>query len=185
VSLDDTIPLCWGVPSCITQFITQVTSFSPFFRPSSYLYTRTHERNYTFVIIVLCMMELLWILYMFFWVFPRRQFVVCWRFGTMCQFHLQRLEVDCHSLLQASEDGTDTWFRNVGKLQIDTREVPKRTYTIFKSRRKLEILWIHLFSTSLIRNGRIKWNMYVIVHVRIYHACIGTLVLAVCNGNVG
>jgi len=27
--------------------------------------------------------------------------------------------------------------------------------------------------------------MYVIVHVRIYHACSGTLVLAVCNGNVG
>jgi hypothetical protein len=32
---------------------------------------------------------------MFFWVFLRRQYVVCRRFGTMCQFHLQRLEVDC------------------------------------------------------------------------------------------
>jgi hypothetical protein len=31
---------------------------------------------------------------MFFWVFPRRKFVVCRRFGTMCQFHLQRLEVE-------------------------------------------------------------------------------------------
>ena len=30
---------------------------------------------------------------MFFWVFPRRQYVICRRFGTMCQFHLQRLEV--------------------------------------------------------------------------------------------
>jgi hypothetical protein len=32
-----------------------------------------------------------WILYVFFWVFPRRQIVICWRFGTFCQFHLQSL----------------------------------------------------------------------------------------------
>jgi len=37
----------------------------------------------------------IWILYMFFWVFPRRQYVTCRCFGTMYQFHLQRLEVDC------------------------------------------------------------------------------------------
>ena len=37
----------------------------------------------------------IWILYMFFWVFPRRQYVICRRFGTMYQFHVQRLEVDC------------------------------------------------------------------------------------------
>jgi hypothetical protein len=49
------------------------------------------------------------------------------------------LSLTSHSLLQAFEDGTDTWFRNVGKLQIDAGEIPKRTYTIFKSRRKLEI----------------------------------------------
>ena len=65
---------------------------------------------------------------MFFWVFPRRQYVICRRFGTMYQFHLQRLEVD--SLLPAFEDGTDTWFRNVGILHIDAGEIPKRTYTI-------------------------------------------------------
>ena len=34
------------------------------------------------------------ILYVFFWVFPRRQIVVDRRFGTLCQFHLQRLDVD-------------------------------------------------------------------------------------------
>jgi len=43
------------------------------------------------------------------------------------------------SLLPAFEDGTDTWFRNVGILPTDAGEIPKRTYTIFKSRRKLEI----------------------------------------------
>ena len=32
--------------------------------------------------------------YIFFWVFPRRQIVVGRRFGTLCQFHLQRLDVD-------------------------------------------------------------------------------------------
>jgi len=54
---------------------------------------------------------------MFFWVFSRRQYVICRRFGTMYQFHIQ------------VEDGTDTWFRNVGKLPIDAGEIPKRTYT--------------------------------------------------------
>ena len=33
------------------------------------------------------------------------------------------------SLLPALEDGTDTWFRNVGILHIDAGETPKRTYT--------------------------------------------------------
>jgi len=28
------------------------------------------------------------------WVFPRRQIVVGRRFGTLCQFHLQRLDVE-------------------------------------------------------------------------------------------
>jgi len=32
---------------------------------------------------------------MFFWVFPRRQIVVGRRFGTLYQFHLQRLGVEC------------------------------------------------------------------------------------------
>jgi len=31
---------------------------------------------------------------MFFWVSPRRQILVCRRFGTLCQFQLQRLDVD-------------------------------------------------------------------------------------------
>ena len=33
--------------------------------------------------------------YIFFWVFPRRQIVVGRRFGTLYQFHLQRLGVQC------------------------------------------------------------------------------------------
>jgi hypothetical protein len=36
-----------------------------------------------------------YLLYMFFWVFPRRRIVVGRRFGTLCQFHLPRLDVDC------------------------------------------------------------------------------------------
>jgi len=35
------------------------------------------------------------LLYIFFWVFPRRQIVVGRRFGTLYQFHLQRLGVEC------------------------------------------------------------------------------------------
>jgi len=68
----------------------------------------------------------------------RRQYVICRRLETMYQFHLRRLEV-VYRLLPAFEDGTDTWFRNVGKLHTDAGEIRKRTYTIFKSRRKLEI----------------------------------------------
>jgi hypothetical protein len=30
----------------------------------------------------------------------------------------------------AFEDGTDTWFRNVGTVHIDAGEIPKRTFTI-------------------------------------------------------
>ena len=67
---------------------------------------------------------------MFFWVFPRRQFVVGRCFGNLYRFNLQRLVVDC--LLPAFEDGTDTGFRNVGQLQIDAGEIPKRTFSIFK-----------------------------------------------------
>jgi len=37
----------------------------------------------------------IWILKMFFWVFPRRHIVVDRRFGTLYRFHLQRLVVDC------------------------------------------------------------------------------------------
>jgi len=65
---------------------------------------------------------------MFFWVFPLRRIVVGRRFGTLYQFHLQRLDVD--SLQPAFEDGTDTRFRNVGQLQFDAGEIPKKTYTI-------------------------------------------------------
>jgi len=35
------------------------------------------------------------VLYIFFWVFPWRQIVVGRRFGTLYQFHLQRLGVQC------------------------------------------------------------------------------------------
>ena len=34
------------------------------------------------------------ILYVFFWVFPRRPTVICRRFGTLYQFHLQGLDVE-------------------------------------------------------------------------------------------
>jgi len=35
-----------------------------------------------------------------------------------------------YSLHPAFEDGTDTGFRNVGQLQFDTGEIPRRKYTI-------------------------------------------------------
>ena len=106
--------------------------------------------------------------YVFFWVFPRRPIVVCRRFGTLYQFHLQGLDVEYilhptledqglgveytlhptledggldveYTLHPTLEDGTDRGFRNVGKQQSDAGEIPKRIHTIFKTRRKFEI----------------------------------------------
>ena len=57
-----------------------------------------------------------WILFVFFWVFPRRPIVVC------------RL----HTLHPALEDGTDRGFRNVGKPQSYAGEIPKRIHTKYK-----------------------------------------------------
>ena len=76
------------------------------------------------------------------WVFPRRPIVVYRRLGTLCQFHLQGLDVKyevLHTLHPALEDGTDRGFRNVGKPQSDAGEIPKRIHTRFKTRRKFEI----------------------------------------------
>jgi hypothetical protein len=58
------------------------------------------------------------LLYVFFWVFPRRPILVCRRFGTLYQFQLQGME-----------DGTDRGFRNVDKPQSDAGEIPKRIHT--------------------------------------------------------
>ena len=45
----------------------------------------------------------------------------------------------CLGLLPVLEDGIDRGFRNVGRTQTDAGDVPKRTHTIFKTRRKPEI----------------------------------------------
>ena len=55
-----------------------------------------HSENYEhYVFSRFQTFAVIWILYIFFWVFPRRQIVVGRHFGTLCQFHLQRLDVDC------------------------------------------------------------------------------------------
>ena len=102
-----------------------------------YLYT---QHNFIFLTVAI---EAGITLYVFFWVFPRRPIVVCRRFGTLYQFHLQGLDVEyqfhlqgldvdyevLHTLHPAVEDGTDRGFRNVGKLQSDAGEIPKRIHT--------------------------------------------------------
>ena len=52
------------------------------------------------------------ILYVFFWVFPRRPIVVCRRFGTLYQFHLQGLDVKFEIKVQIATN-------NVGDLLRD------------------------------------------------------------------
>ena len=69
-----------------------------------------------------------WILYVFFWVFPRRLIFVRRRFGTLYLFHLHRLDMK-YTSYPAYEDRTDRVFRNVGVQKSDAREIPKRIHT--------------------------------------------------------
>ena len=46
--------------------------------------------------------DIVYLFYVFFWVFPRRPIVVCRRFGTLYQFHLQGLEVKYTSYFTSS-----------------------------------------------------------------------------------
>jgi hypothetical protein len=91
------------------------------------------------------------ILCMFFRIFSRRQILFCRRFGTLCQVHFKRLGV---------EYGPNRGFRNVGKTRSDAGEIPKRTYTIFKTRWKFEI----------------KNNFDICVNCNVYHSAYLTVV---------
>jgi hypothetical protein len=86
---------------------------------------------------------------MFFWVFPRRQYVLCRRFGTM-------------RLPPAFEDGTDTWFRNVGTVHIDAGEIPKRTFTVFKGFIAHPVTTCFISISQLLLVGRlhlVQWRL--------------------------
>ena len=79
-----------------------------------------------------------------------------------------------HTLHPALEDGTDRGFRNVGKLQSDAGEIPKRIHTRFKTRRKFEIKNTLSFVTSVRQSVRIEnlgshWtNFHEIWYVNIF-----------------
>ena len=49
----------------------------------------------------------------------------------MCQVAVRLLCAVCLSRFSFFEDGTDTGFRNVGQLQFDAGEIPKRTFSIY------------------------------------------------------
>jgi len=87
---------------------------------------------------------------MFFWVFPRRQIVVGRRFGTLYQFHLQRLDVECEVWGKARKfipvlgfrtgaswtnggclaSGSGQFRRNVGKAIPDSQKVTLEQDTV-------------------------------------------------------
>ena len=68
-----------------------------------------------------------WILYVFFWVFPRRPIVICRRFGTLYQFHLQGLDVEYIQPLKTELiDGSET----SGNHNRTPGKYPKNTYSI-------------------------------------------------------
>jgi hypothetical protein len=68
-------------------------------------------------------------------VYPRRLIFACRRFGTIYMFHLQRLDTS----YPAFEDGTDSFFRNVGIQKSEAEDTSKSLLTISKTRRKFEI----------------------------------------------
>ena len=78
-----------------------------------------------------------WILYVFFWVFPRRLIVVCRRFGTLYLFHLHRLDMKYFI--------SNLWGWNI-------QSVPNRLHTTIKRR------GITQKSTYKIQNTAKVWN---------------------------
>ena len=79
--------------------------------PTEWLAEITRGNIIPFLFVVVMCIEML---YVFFWVIPRRLNFICRRFGTLCLFHLHR-QVDVEFLhLPAYEEGTDRVFRNVG-----------------------------------------------------------------------
>ena len=68
-------------------------------------------------------------LHSFFWVILRFLNFICRRFGTRCLFNLHSHS----SHLRAYEDGTDRVFRNVGILNSDAVELPRRKHTTEKT----------------------------------------------------
>ena len=72
-------------------------------------------------------------LFVFFWVIPRRLIYICRRFGTLCPIFKGRCEVN--HFTPAFEDGTDRVFRNVGIYKSDAGESPKRKQNTFMTRR--------------------------------------------------
>jgi hypothetical protein len=74
------------------------------------------------------------ILYIFFWVFPRRQIKFNRRFGTLCPVHLQRLMNIPHQPLKMDlTECSETLAK-----QSDAGKITKRKYTRFRTRRKFE-----------------------------------------------
>jgi hypothetical protein len=63
----------------------------------------------------------------------------------------------------AYEDETDRVFRNVGKLQSDAGEIPKRIHTRFKTRRKFEIKPLIFID--------VKLNVHAVWSVEYYLSC--------------
>ena len=109
------------------------------------MHSSNHPEHYRKYLLYLCTEKhVCTILYVLFWVFPRRLIFVCQCFGTLYLFHLHMLDMKhkvwsiLHTSYPAYEDGTDRVFRNVGIQQSDAVEIPKVIHKRFKTRRKFE-----------------------------------------------
>jgi hypothetical protein len=72
-------------------------------------------------------------MYVFFWVIPRRLIFICRIFGTLCSIFIGK-KVNKFTLfiyLLAYEDGTDRVFRKVGISNSDAGELPRRKHTTY------------------------------------------------------
>ena len=107
-----------------------------------------------------------WIMYVFFWVFPRRP-ICSSKPRPWYKYHVLLSLFILHTLHPALEVGTDRRFRNVGKPQSDAGEIPKRIHTRFKTRRKFEIKKISpVYPPSFLRletslTYNLVWHRYV------------------------
>jgi hypothetical protein len=104
---------------------------SPYVRPSVYLHAcRPNQQVAERIFIIFLNSNFPRVLYVFFWVIPRRLNFICRRFGTLWLFHLHRqVGVEC-----SHSTPTHLWrwnrvFRNVGIYNSNAGVLPRRKYT--------------------------------------------------------
>jgi hypothetical protein len=109
------------------------------------------------------------LLYILFWVIPRRLNFKCQRFGTLCLYKLQKRA----GTYPPMKDGTDRVFRNVGIYSSDFGESPEWSIQHSNHGESLKpknLIWLSLIQTSdwvMEKTGQIRLGKVTCRGVRV------------------